>query len=243
MQISGVCFLLFVFFFHVIFLSSLNSFPLSRCLTAHFWTCLSPNKRVPYKEILKISIWQNPPEVLWLDTVRLLWNCCYPSGLLWPFCLDPDSSVFLPQTPALFPSMSCPHTTFALVILSSYTHLLHSKKHPGSSSRCSWAWEKFPVKTHRAAQALRPPRKCRFADNNYISCIYFFKLMFFTEVSAGFCCLKQGVSDFSRNFTTHCLKSNRRDGKRWAECLGWNRYFQRFSCVYINFFLKRKMFI
>lgn len=128
MQISGVCFLLFVFFFHVIFLSSLNSFPLSWCLTAHFWTCLSPNKRVPYKEILKISIWQNPPDVLWLDTVRLLWNCCYPSGLLWPFCLDPDSSVFLPQTPALFPSMSCPHTTFALVILSSYTHLLHSKK-------------------------------------------------------------------------------------------------------------------
>lgn len=130
MEISGVCFLLFVFFFGVFFLSSLNYQLIASVLMSHssFLDCLSPNKRVPYIESLQISKWENPPEVLWLDTVRLLWNCCYPSGLLWPFCLDPDSSVFLPQTPALFPSMSCPHASFPLVILSSHTHLLHSKK-------------------------------------------------------------------------------------------------------------------
>lgn len=176
-----------------------------------------------------------------------LWGC---SGIavIHQDCFDPFVWTLTPQFSCLKPQLFFPPWAAPIQPLHWwFYHLTHIyctlKKHPGASSRCSWAWEKFPVKTHRAAQALRPPRKCRFADNNYISCIYFFKLMFFTEVSAGFCCLKQGVSDFSRNFTTHCLKSNRRDGKRWAECLGWNRYFQRFSCVYINFFFKRKMFI
>lgn len=81
-------------------------FPLFTELSAHFlcpdvsqlisgFVCLLTRKSP------KISIWRNPPEVLWLDIVRLLWNCYYLSGLLWPFFLGPDSSIFLPQTPTL----------------------------------------------------------------------------------------------------------------------------------------------